>query len=228
MSSLSVYGKPSNEIILCVDNWEGLTNTNGTGSYSEIVKKVFEPEYKVIIKLSPWARAQGEFKDKKCDGLIAESKIDDSMLKPRIVLDALPLHAYFIKGKLVFEGEKTLKTKKLAWFRGYNYNRLLNYKVNFSEFGDIKSGFKMLEAGRFDVMIDYAYTFKDECKTSGANCSKIDGAFSGIIEKAYVVVHNNELGSKLIKLWDSKMEVLIKSGEAQKIFVKYGQTYNGP
>lgn len=213
------------ELVLCVDNWEGLTNLDGTGSYSEVVKKVYEPDYKVTIKIFPWARAQTEFRNKKCDGLIAENKIDQNYVKPDIRLDALELQAYFVKGKVKFKGEKTLRTHQLAWLRGYNYNKIIDYPVRYTEFNSVHSGFKMLVAGRFDIMMDYVYTFKDECKTSGADCSKIDSAPSGIIEKAYVVFHKSKKGVELAKMWDDKMAVLIKAGVVQKIFEKYSQKY---
>jgi polar amino acid transport system substrate-binding protein len=221
----SLQAKAKTELVLCVDNWEGLTNVDGTGSYSEVVKKVYEPDYKVTIKLFPWARAQTEFRNKKCDGLIAENKIDSNYVKPEIRLDALELQAYFLKGKLKFKGEKSLRTLQLAWLRGYNYNKIINYPVRFTEFNSVHSGFKMLEARRFEIMLDYIYTFKDECKTSGADCAKIDSAPSGIIEKAYVVFHNTKKGKKLTSIWDEKMTILIKAGIVQKIFEKYGQKY---
>lgn len=221
----SLHAKAKTELVLCVDNWEGLTNTNGTGSYSEVVKKVYESDYKVTIKLFPWARAQKEFRNKKCDGLIAENKIDESYVKPEIRLDALELQAYFLKGSFKFKGEKSLRTRQLAWLRGYNYDKIIDYPVRFTEFNSVHSGFKMLEAHRFEIMLDYIYTFKDECKTSGADCSKIDSAPSGIIEKAYVVFHNTKNGKKLTKMWDEKMTILIKDGIVQKIFEKYGQKY---
>lgn len=215
------------KLTLCVDNWEGLTNADGTGSYSELVKKVFEEKYKVSIRLYPWARAQGAFKEKKCDGLIAENKPSDFAIRPRIILDDLPLEAYYLKGKVDFKGEETLRSKKIAWIRGYGYDKITPIKMNFTEVNDIKSAFKMLEAGRFDILIDYAYTFKDECHLAGIDCTKITSTPSGISEKAYVVFHNNENGIELAHYWDRRMTDLIVEGEPQRIFQKYGQRYVG-
>jgi ABC-type amino acid transport substrate-binding protein len=223
-SVLPAYAKT--ELVLCVDNWEGLTNVDGTGSYSEVVKKIYDSDYKVTIKLFPWARAQTEFRNKKCDGLIAENKVDEKLyVKPEIRLDALELQAYFLKGKVKFKGEKSLRTLQLAWLRGYNYDKIMSFPVRYSEFNSVHSGFKMLEAQRFDIMLDYIYTFKDECKSSGADCAKIDSAPSGIIERAYVVFHNTKKGRTLGKMWDEKMANLIKAGIVQKLFEKYGQKY---
>lgn len=218
----------SKELTLCVDQWEGLTNTNGTGSYLEIVKKVYEPELKVKIKFLPWARAQAEFRNKKCDGLIAENNIDDSFVKPQIILDALELEAYYLKGKLKFKGHESLKTQRIGWLRGYGFNSLVPYTINFSEVNDVKAGFKMLEGERFDIFLDYSYTFKDECQTSGVDCAKITSKPSGVIERVWVVFHNTPRGKGLAFQWDNKMPDLIKSGVPQKIFEKYGQKYTGP
>jgi len=222
---VSVPAMAKKELTFCVDNWEGLTNVDGTGSYSETVKAVYEDEYKITIKIFPWARAQKEFRNKKCDGLIAENKPEPIYAKPQIVLDALELQAYFLKGKTKFKGEKTLKTAQLAWLRGYNYHKLVDYPLNFTEFNSVHAGFKMLEAQRFEIMLDYTYTFKDECKTSGADCSKIDGAPSGIIERVYVIFQGTSKGKKLAQAWDDKMTLLLKSGKVQKIFEKYSQKY---
>lgn len=215
------------KIILCVDNWVGLTNTDGTGSYSELVRKVYEDKYEVIIKLFPWARAQISFQEKKCDGLIAENKPSPNSIRPRIILDDLPLEAYFLKGKVDFKGEETLKSKRIAWLRGYGYDRIVDFRMKFVEVNDIKLAFKMLEAGRFDILIDYTYTFKDECHLSGVDCTKITSAPSGISEKAYVVFHKNPKGESLAAHWDRRMSDLIVEGEPQRIFQKYGQRYVG-
>lgn len=226
LSSHSVTVKKE-KLTLCVDNWEGLTNTDGTGSYSELVKKVFEEKYKVSIRLYPWARAQAVFKEKKCDGLIAENKPSDYSIRPRIILDDLPLEAYYLKGKVDFKGEETLRSKKIAWIRGYGYDKITPIKMSFTEVNDIKLAFKMLEAGRFDILIDYTYTFKDECHLAGIDCTKITSAPSGISEKAYVVFHKSEKGSALAHFWDRRMTDLIVEGEPQRIFQKYGQRYVG-
>jgi hypothetical protein len=225
VSGPSLPAKTKEKLVFCVDHWEGLTNKDGTGSYSEVVRKVFEPRYKVIIRLAPWARSQKEFRNKKCDALIAENKIDSRFIKPAILLDALELEAYFLKGKLKFDKNKSLRQLQLGWQRGYGYNKIIPFPVRFTEFNNVHAGFKMLEGERFDVMLDYSYTFKDECKTSGANCAKIDSAPSGIIEKAYVVFNNNKNGRRLSRFWDEKMELLIQAGTVQEIFAKHDQKY---
>ncbi|MFS4459721.1 hypothetical protein [Bdellovibrio sp. HCB2-146] len=216
------------DLILCVDQWDGLTNVNGTGSYLEVVKKVYEPQLKVKIKFLPWARAQAEFRNKKCDGLIAENDIDEAFVKPHIILDALELEAYYLKGKLKFKGQESLKKERVGWLRGYGFNKLVPYSISFSEVNDVKAGFKMLEGERFNIFLDYSYTFKDECQTSGVDCSKITSKPSGVIERVWVVFHNSPRGKGLARTWDDKMSDLIKAGVPQKIFEKYGQKYPGP
>lgn len=226
LSAFSVsYAKSKPTLVFCVDNWEGLTNIDGTGSYNDVVKKVFSDDYNVRIKIFPWARAQNEFREKKCDSLIAENKVDSIFIKPKIRLDALELQAYFLKGRLKYNGLESLKKHELAWIRGYNYHKILNFPVSFSEFTTVQSGFKMLSAGRFEIMLDYKYAFKDECKLSGVDCARIDGEPSGIIEKTYVIFHQSPRGNILAKIWDERMADLIRAGTIQKIFEQYGQVY---
>lgn len=220
--------KETNEIVLCVDQWEGLTNADDTGSYAELVKAVYEPAYRVKIKHFPWARAQAEFKNERCDGLIAESKVDDKYIKPKIILDALELEIYFLKERHKYQGRKSLSTKRIAWLRGYNFHKIVDYPIQFIEINDIKAGYKMLEGGRFDFLLDYSYTFKDECATSGADCSRITSQPSGVIEKVWVVFHRTNLGNELAHHWDQRLRLLIEAGIPQKIFEKYGQRYPGP
>lgn len=220
--------KEANEIVLCVDLWDGLTNADDTGSYAELVKAVYEPAYRVKIKHFPWARAQAEFKNERCDGLIAESKIDDNYIKPKIILDALELEIYFLKGRQKYQGSKSLSSQRIAWLRGYNFHKLVDYPIQLVEINDVKAGYKMLEGGRFDFLLDYSYTFKDECETSGADCSRITSQPSGVIEKVWVVFHRTKVGSTLADHWDHRMPLLIQDGIPQKIFKRYGQTYPGP
>lgn len=219
----------ADDLIFCTDNWENQTNADGTGSYLELVKKVFEPDHKVVFKFYPWPRAQEEFKKKNCTGIIAENRIDDaSMVRPQYVLDQSNLTAFFIKSKGDFKGEEALKTKKIAWNRGYGYDKLVSYKMAFSEVNDVPTGYKMLEAGRFDILIDYEYDFEMNCKKSGVKCDQIGFAPSGIIEKSYVVFHRDGKGEGYAARWDQKLAEYVKNGTAAAIYKKYGVTYPAP
>lgn len=226
VAMISFQGVNADELILCTDNWENQTNADETGSYLELVKKVFEPDHKVTIKFYPWARAQEEFKKKNCTGLIAENKIDAaSMVQPKYVLDQSDLTVFFVKGKNEFKGKESLTTKQIAWNRGYGYDKLVDFKMKFTEVNDIPTGLKMLEAGRFEFLVDYEYDFEMHCKKAGIKCDQIGMSPSGIIEKSYVVFHKDGKGESYANRWDDKLAEFIKNGSAEAIYKKYGASY---
>lgn len=222
------YSKEVKELIFCTDTWAGMTNPDGTGSYSELTKRVYEPDYKVTIKIFPWARALAEIKANKCDGLICENNVDQSFARPKTVLYRLPLYAYFIKNAISYNGVESLRGRKLAWMRSFGFDKFIKFPVKYTELNNIKGAYKMLASGRFDILIDYEYAFKDECSLSGADCSNIVGVPSGIMETAHVVFRQSDQSERLVKHWDDKMKTLIQEGVVQQIFKKNGQVYTGP
>ena len=112
------------KITCATGEWENLAQTDGKGAYIELAKKVLEPEYKVDIKVLPWARAQKDFADKKVDCLMAETSAGTvaDRIHTNTLLDKSTLMAFTKKSKIAsWNGKESLEKHKLGWVRGYNF-----------------------------------------------------------------------------------------------------------
>jgi len=138
----------------CSSEWDRTVNSDGSGLYIDILREALAP-ITVNLELYPWARARLLFQHKKCDILLPENRFDQTLIKPRVYLDSYPVHAIYDKNKLPTYTDDLLKTKKLGWVRGYGIETLLAHRASFFEFDSTSMGYKVLNAGRIDIFLDY-------------------------------------------------------------------------
>lgn len=221
--SNEVFAQENKPILKFISgDWDGYANKDGTGLYSEIVQRVFSTKYTVQITPVPWARAQKTMLSGEYDGLIGENSTNPCCLIPFVFLDKSPIKAYVLKGKYKnYQGLESLKKQKTAWVKGYNFDRLINTKLNFIEVIDASSGFKMLKAGRIDSLIEYESDYEKNMQAAKLLLNSFDMYDSGISEDIHVVYKKSSQGEKLRTLWDDRMRELFKSGELKALFEKY-------
>src|SRR5688572_6976400 len=89
---------PKPTITFITESWEGYTNTDGTGVYLELIKKVFEPDHNVVIKYVPWKRAMTTFAKGDIDGIIGASSNHRNLgIRTEIPIDYAYFTAFFLK-----------------------------------------------------------------------------------------------------------------------------------
>jgi len=221
-------------IQLVSGEWQGYTNQDGTGLYWEVVKAVFESTgIEVKTEVLPWKRAVYHLKKGRADVLVGDyySKEKDGreFLYPNWHLAVEePMIIVFKKG---MEGDwdankiNSLNGKTVGWIRGYDFDKTLlkNIRVDKHEISKLKSALRMLEKGRLTALIDYKSGVLPAAKEAGINYEDVftnKTIKSG--NKLYVIFTNNARSKKLVKLYDERMNKLVRSGEIFKIFEKWG------
>ena len=113
--------------------------------------------------------------------------------------------------------DNSLKGKKIAWIRGYEFEDYLaipESDYTLHEIPTLEAGMKMMEAGRIDYIIDYTPDLELQIKGHEDKY---------VLKEAYpenVVMGfpDTPEGKRLLKIWNENMEKLHKSGELNKIF----------
>ncbi len=235
MFSSFLFAENKNSFYVVCAEWEGYTNSDGTGAYWEVIKKVFSSTgIKVKTKVYPWSRAEKMVKGKKADAIVGDyyykEKDGKDFLYPKwhiSVEDSLTI--FYKKGTLKNldkKGISSLKGKRVGWIRGYDFDKTLLNGINVKkkELSKIIQGLKMVTKGRIDVFLDYKTTITSEAKKSGFKIDKNKYGLEIIKpgNKLFVVFSNSERLKRIIKIFDTRMTQLAKSGEIDKIFIKWG------
>ncbi len=214
------------EINITSEEWDGATNADGTGLYWDLVKLVFEPAgVKVNISSAPYARGVHEVEAGSKDAWVgAYADEEDFAVFPEHHFDTDKVSACFIKGKCPgWQGISSLKDKRLAWMRGYGYDEYFDFKPEFQEIDNRVSGLKMLKNNRFDVLIDASVEIGDALNKNPELKGEVE--IKELLKlKLFVAFVGTDRGKELLKIWDTRMAELIKSGELKKLYEKSGYT----
>lgn len=206
------------------DEWVNQTQSDGKGTYYDLIRAIYGDQYNIKFIRSPWSRVSAQFRKGEYDGLIGEVKFDKEMIHPIDPIDQTELTAFYLK-KFKFINIESLKAARLMWVRSYYFDSMIPFKVDFVEVGSPDEGFDLLLKDRADVFIDYESDFEYNCKKGRLDCSPIKFSGAGFSEKAFVAFHNTEKGKKLVEIYNKKMISLKANKEIFKIFKKYGATY---
>ncbi len=225
LSSSMIYSANITSINLVSESWENATNKDGTGFYWDLAKLVFsESNITVKHKIAPYARAVSLTKSGKMDAWVG-SYIDeqDFAIYPKYNIDADKVYSISKKGTLKGSGEASIKDKKVAWVRGYDYDGYLKTPVKKVEVTDRSAGIKMVLAGRADALLDAKEEIESGLKE--AKLKKSDFTIQKIMElKTFIAFGSSAKGKELAKIWDTNVEKLIKSGKLKKFYEKHKYT----
>jgi len=200
------------------DVWKGFTESDGSGIYFDLIKKVYTKE-PLKFHLSPFSRVKNTFNNEKLDVLLGVYPEDiHNKVLPSWPLDQeRPIVAFYDSRKVNFKHISDIETVSTSWKRGYNFEKFLpltrsNYNVNTPA-----SGFKLLLGGRVDAFIDYT---NNQPKDLPSYIKTFQLMPSRMI---YAAFQRNVRGKKLAATFDLEMAKLMQSGELAKI---YGEYYN--
>lgn len=227
----------ADEIILAADPWcpyDCEANSDKPGFMIEIAQSIFEKAgHQVTYKVQPWARVLKNTKDGKINGAVG-AFISDA---PDCVFstEELGLSTTFFYGKKgttwKYSNIASLEGKTVGVIRGYSYGEALDAYVKKHQKNSKKvqlsntldSLAKKLLKGRIDI-------FPEDSMVAGFHFQQnnIAGEFQKVgllneAEKVYIAFSPKLESSKnYVKLIDSGMKALRKSGELSKILARYG------
>lgn len=197
--------------------WEGYTNSDGSGIYLEIISEIFGKD-NLSLEFDAFNRAVNGVENKHHDMVIGVFREDvKDVYLPKWYLDyEYPIVAFYDPKRHALNHPQDIYNLTVAWIRGYNFENYLDAKHFVYEVNTIKHGFQLLENRRIDLFIDYRYNLP----------SSLSEKFSAIeimpSRPIYVAFSMTEKGKALSKQYDLGMERLRASGKLKQI---YGREY---
>lgn len=204
--------------------WATLTNKDGTGLYFDLVRKIFEPAgIKVYYEIAPWKRAKKKITSGESDFMLAAylTKDNPDYLYPENPMDVDYTIAIFLKDKIKWKAQETLKNKTVVWKRGYNYHNYLDVPVKWSEVNESEQAWNMVKKNRVDFYLDILPDINAYIKKNNIDMKNI-GKETAFTINTYMRFGNSERSKKLISIFDKRMDIIKQNGELEEVFKKWG------
>jgi len=211
------------EIILASEEWPNATNRDGTGLYWDIFRAVYEPvgiktkfviqSYNGSVKLVEKNRvdaAVGIYSDRVRGGLTSQYPfVKDYIL------------ALFKKNGLnQWNGQESLQNKKVSWIKGYAFEKYLEIPVVKREFSSRDYILFQLDNDQVDFFLDTRNDIESVLNKGIVEVSQY--TVETVLElDRYLVFADSRRGRKLKQIFDSRFPHLVKSGEIERLFVKW-------
>jgi polar amino acid transport system substrate-binding protein len=219
----ALAGNTPAEIILVSEEWANATNRDGTGLYWDIFRAVYEP---VGIKTKFIIRSY-----KGSVSLVKKNKIDAAVgIYPEETKGALFSKYPFVKDYVLvlfkknklnqWNGQETLRNKKVGWIKGYSYDDYLEVPVIKKEFNRRESILRRLDKDQLDFFMDTRNDVESVLSKGIIDVSRY--TVETVLElERYLVFANNKKGQELKTIFDHRFPHLVKSGEIEKLFAKW-------
>lgn len=219
----ALAGNTPTEIILASEEWANATNRDGTGLYWDIFRAVYEP---VGIKTKFIIRSY-----KGSVSLVKKNQVDAAVgIYPEEIKGALFSKYPFVKDYVLvlfkknklsqWNGQETLKNKKVGWIKGYSYDDYLEVPVIKKEFNRRESILRQLDKDQLDFFMDTRNDVESVLSKGIIDVSRY--TVETVLElERYLVFANNKKGQELKKIFDHRFPQLVKSGEIEKLFAKW-------
>ncbi len=219
----ALAGNTPTEIILASEEWANATNRDGTGLYWDIFRAVYDPvgiKTKFIIR--SYKGSVSLVKKNQADAAVGiyPEKIKGALFsKYPFVKDYVLV--LFKKNKLSqWNGQETLKNKKVGWIKGYSYDDYLEVPVIKKEFNRRESILRRLDKDRLDFFMDTRNDVESVLSKGIIDVSRY--TVETVLElERYLVFANNKKGKEFKKIFDHRFPHLVKSGEIEKLFAKW-------
>ncbi len=219
-------GQPlPDHVRLVSEYWVGYTNRDGSGLAWEIMREVFGPAgVRVDQRNVPYTRSVGLVQRGEADAWLGSylGEVRENVIYPRWPYDADPIVALGLVGKPVPDLQ-SLKTYRLAWMRGYGYQKYLPGPLEFQEIERRSGILGMLERGHADFYID-AFTEAADLLKSGPQPERF--RITSLTRlPLYVGFADTARGRALADLFDRRMAELVQSDKLRAIFHRWQQPY---
>jgi len=216
-------GNKLTDIIMASEEWTNATNRDGTGLYWDIFRAVYEPlgiKTKFIIQ-----SYDGSVK------LVKKNRVDAAVgIYPDPIQGALFSQYPFVKDYVLvlfkknklnhWNGQESLRNKKVAWINGYAYDDYLEIPVIKEEFSNRDTILRRLENDQVDFFLDTRNDMESVLNKGIVEVSQY--TVETVLElDRYLVFADNQKGQKLREIFDYRFPHLVKSGEIERLFAKW-------
>jgi len=219
----ALAGSPPAEIVLASEEWANATNKDGTGLYWDIFRAVYEPvgiKTKFIIR--SYKGSVSLVKKNQADAMVG--------IHPEKMQGALSSRYPFVKDYVLvlfkknnlyqWNGQETLKNKKVGWIKGSSFDEYLEVPVIKRELAKRENILRRLDKNQIDFFMDTRNDVE-----SVLNKGIIDVTHytvETVLElERYLVFADNRKGKELKKIFDYRFPHLVQSGELDRLFAKW-------
>ncbi|MDB4442146.1 transporter substrate-binding domain-containing protein [bacterium] len=219
----ALAGSPPAEIVLASVEWANATNKDGTGLYWDIFRAVYEPvgiKTKFIIR--SYKGSVSLVKKNQADAMVG--------IHPEKIQGALSSRYPFVKDYVLvlfkknnlyqWNGQETLKNKKVGWIKGSSFDEYLEVPVIKRELAKRENILRRLDKNQIDFFMDTRNDVE-----SVLNKGIIDVTHytvETVLElERYLVFADNRKGKELKKIFDDRFPRLVESGELDRLFAKW-------
>jgi polar amino acid transport system substrate-binding protein len=225
--SLPVQAAPGapEQVRIVSEVWEGHTQADGTGLAWDILRLIFEPAgIELAIKTVPYMRSIGLVQRGQADAWVGSyfNEVDDGVFYPREAYDADQIVALGLAEKPVPTLE-SLGQYRLAWMRGYEYQRYLPNLRQYREIRRREGLFGMLQLGHVDYYLDALSEVQEALQQAEQPQLYRVSVLTWL--PIYLGFADNPRGRTLAAVYDQRLERLKGNGELREVFARWQQPY---
>lgn len=221
LSSLSAFEIKS--VLAVSEHFKNATNYDGSGFYWELIRKVYgEDNIQLGYEIVPYQRAIMLTRNQAADFWVASYEHEqDFAIYPKYAFDVDDVSALHRKNSPVQKLEiQALKHKKVAWIRGYAYDRYIQVPMQKVFLNKRSSILKMLQSRRIDFFLD-DWT-EIEITFSKREMEVAEVTHSPLLQlKLYLAFQHTERGRNLAEIWDKNLLKLHRNGRLKTVYQKY-------
>ncbi|MDF1879975.1 transporter substrate-binding domain-containing protein [Sulfurimonas sp. MAG313] len=218
--SSCVFAEDSKEIIIASESWKGATNRDGSGLYWKVLEKVYLPlGYTIIKKHKNYEASKAMVHSNNADIYLGAYKNENSFANyPKYYFDQdIVLVVYRSDSIEKWEGQKSLNGMTVGWIRGYDYNKYLDTNIQVKESNNRSNGLKQLKSQRLDAFLDDRRKLKPYLKRAKLSPTLFKQKIIFQL-KFYPAFTQTPKGRKLMKIWDERMKILIKTEDFKRLY----------
>lgn len=202
-------------ITVIAGEWPNFTNTDGTGTYWEIMKVIYEDQYQLELKTTAWSRAYNMMNANKADAIVGlYAKEQGALIFPKQHIDReYAIYALYDKDKHNIQSANDLSKLTIAGRSNYGFEHFIPKDIHYYGLDSIYDTNKLVINERVDALLVSAYNLKRADPTNSLVRTKVIPA-----QKLYVGFKNNKFGQELAKIFDDKMKTLISQRKLEALF----------
>jgi ABC-type amino acid transport substrate-binding protein len=211
-------------IHLASEEWEDYTAADGHGLGWDVMRAIFEPAgVKLDLRTEPYTRAVGLAQRGEVDACVGSYRDEaGDVLYPRWNYDTDHIYALGLASNPA-PNPQTLGNYRLAWVRGYEYQKYLPGVQRYNEVVRRTGILSMLTHNRADFYID-ALTEIDYIVKRAKDPAQFRRTHITELP-LYLCFANTPKARALMALFDQRMDLLVKNGTLKPIFERWKQPY---
>ncbi|MBP8202764.1 MAG: transporter substrate-binding domain-containing protein [Pseudomonas sp.] len=225
MSSAMACAALPTQVRIASEMWEDYTHADGSGLAWDIFRAVYEPAgVQLSIQSVPYTRSIGLVQRGAADAWAGSylNEVEQGVFYPRHNYDVDQIAALSLRSKPI-PSLASLGEFRLAWMRGYEYQRYLPNLHQYREVLRRDGILSMLDTGRADFYLDAVTEVDDVLSTSSQPAQYRVTALTQL--PIYLGFADNPRGRALAELFDKRMDALVADGSLRPIFLRWQQPY---